>query len=206
MKVHIGRSQRSSTTGFVFGCSVPAPEVPLFGSFVRAAIQQQQADAIGLIYNIVVEDDQFVRPMISADDKMDEDEYETYLQDQRRNRQVPIEVSVLTVGYRNDSGYNHALPPQPPMLLDKIYYCDDDEIRSFTERFDFLQLILDSVDAPSDQLIAASLLKAASVHSDRDRFLKAAGRELAKLMSRDIARLQKLLKRIAPTEEVSYGK
>ncbi len=200
MKAHIGRSQRSSTTGYVFGCSVPAPEVPLFGSFVRAPIQQAQADTIGLIYNITVDDDQFVGPMISADDKMDEDEYETYLQDQRRNRQVPIEVSVLAVGYHNGSGYVHALPPQPPMLLDKIFYCADEEIREFTTRFDYLQLILDSVDVPADQLIAASLTKAASVQPDRERFLKAAGRELAKLMSRDLNRLQKLLKRIAPME------
>jgi len=196
-KVHIGRSQRSSTTGFVFGCSVPAPEVPLFGSFVRAPIQQAHADAIGLIYDITVEDDQFVGPMISADDKMDEDEYETYLQDQRRNRQVPIEVSVLTVGYRNASRYIHALPPQPPMLLDKIFYCSDEEIREFTARFDFLQLILASAEAPADQLMASALTKAASVQADKEQFLKAAGRELAILMGRDLNRLQQLLRRIA---------
>ena len=197
-KAHIGRSQRSSTTGYVFGCSVPAPEVPLFGSFVRAPIQQAQADTIGLIYNITVDDDQFVGPMISADDKMDEDEYETYLQDQRRNRQVPIEVSVLAVGYRNGAGFIHSLPPQPPMLLDKVHYCTEDEIRSFTERFEYLGLILEAPDVPADELIAVSLLKAAEVQPNRTRFLQTAGRELAKMMTRDLARLEKLLRRIKP--------
>ncbi|HLB47944.1 MAG TPA: hypothetical protein VJL59_13145 [Anaerolineales bacterium] len=195
---HIGRSQRSSTTGFVFGCSVPEPEVPLFGSFVKAPIQKQQAEAIGLIYNIVVEDDQFVRPMISAGDQMPDDEFEAYLQDQRQNRNVPIEVSVLTVGYRNGAGFIHSLPPQPPMLLDKIHYCAEDEIRSFTERFDYLGLILEAPDVPADELIAVSLLKAAEVQPNRTRFLQTAGRELAKMMTRDLARLEKLLRRIKP--------
>lgn len=194
----IGRLLKSSTREFTFACRVAEPDVPLFGSYARAPSQQNQSDVIGLIYNITVEDDPFVKQMVAASDSLPEARFENYVLDNRLRRKVPIEVSVLALGYRNSEGFVHSLPPQPPITLDKIYYCAGDEIRSFTERLDFLQLILDAPEMPADQLIVAALLKAASVRPDRDRFLKTAGRELARLLSRDLARLENLLRRIKP--------
>ena len=46
--------------------------------------------------------------------------------------QVPIEVSVLTVGYRQNGEIRHLLPPRPPLSLDVIYQCDAEELRQFT--------------------------------------------------------------------------
>ena len=57
----IGRLLRSSTTGFVFGCSVTEPDVPRFGDFVKAPAQRGRTNVLGLIYDIVIEDDPFVR-------------------------------------------------------------------------------------------------------------------------------------------------
>jgi len=140
--ITIGRLLRSSTTGFVFGCSVPEPEVPLFGAFVKVPAQKGQTEVMGLIYNIAVEDDLFVRQMVAAPD-LDE----AYIQDQRANRQVPIEVSVLAVGYRSSAGLSYALPPQPPITLDRIHPCSRAEVLEFTARFDYLRLVLDSPEA-----------------------------------------------------------
>jgi hypothetical protein len=189
----IGRLLRSSTTSYVFGCSVPEPEVPLFGAFVKAPAQRGRSEVIGLIYNIAIEDDPFVRQMIATPDLP-----EAYIQDQRVNRQVPIEVSVLAIGYRNGGGFTHDLPPQPPITLDRISPCAAAEITQFTERLDYLRLILFAPDVPADELIAVSLRLAADCQpaEDRERFLRNAGRELAKLLNRDLARLEKLLKRL----------
>ncbi len=191
----IGRLLRSATTGYVFGCSVPEPEVPLFGAFVRAPAQRGQTEVIGLIYDITIEDDPFVRQMVATPDLP-----EAYVEDQRVNRQVPIEVSVLAVGYRNQAGFQHALPPQPPITLDRISQCSPAEVLEFTARFDFLRLILDSPDAPADELIAVSLRHAADLRPPEDRtfFLRDAGKELARLLSRDLPRLENLLRRIRP--------
>ena len=193
--ITIGRLLRSSTTGYVFGCSVPEPEVPLFGMFVKAPAQRGQSEVIGVIYNISIEDDPFVRQMIATPNLP-----ETYIQDQRANRQVPLEVSVLAIGYRNGTGYVQSLPPQPPITLDRISACSDSEICDFTQQNDYLRLILDARDAPADQLIAACIQQAAACQpsQDRDRFRRNAGRELAKLMSRDLIRLENLLRRIRP--------
>ncbi len=193
--VTIGRLLRSATTGYVFGCSVPEPEVPLFGVFVRAPAQRGQTEVIGLIYDITIEDDPFVRQMVATPDLP-----EAYVEDQRVNRQVPIEVSVLAVGYRSQAGFQHALPPQPPITLDRISQCSPAEVLEFTARFDFLRLILDSPDAPADELIAVSLRHAADLRPPEDRtfFLREAGKELARLLSRDLPRLENLLRRIRP--------
>src|SRR5512143_95635 len=98
--IALGRLLRSSTTGFVFGCVVPEPDVPCFGDLVKVPAQRGQAEVIGLVYDITIEDDLFVRQMVATPDLP-----EAYILDQRENRQVPIEVSVLAVGYRNSGEF-----------------------------------------------------------------------------------------------------
>jgi len=198
--VAIGRLLRSSTTGFVFGCSVPEPDVPRFGDFVKAPAQRGRTNVIGLIYDIVIEDDPFVRQMVATRD-LDE----AYILDQRENRQVPLEVSVLSIAYDSggDSGPSQivcGLPPQPPVTLDSIRSCIASEMLACTSGFDYLRLIINSPEAPVDELIVVSLRNAAAARppEDQTRFLRLAGRELAKLMSRDLPRLENLLRRIRP--------
>jgi hypothetical protein len=191
----IGRLLRSSTTGYVFGCSVPEPDVPRFGDFVKAPAQRGRTNVIGLIYDIVIEDDPFVRQMVATRD-LDE----AYILDQRENRQVPIEVSVLSIGYTGGDNVTSGLPPQPPVTLDSIHPCTPAEVLGCTASFDYLRLIMNSPEAPADELIVVSLRKAADARPPEDRtaFLRSAGRELAKLMSRDLPRLENLLRRIKP--------
>ena len=192
----IGRLLRSSTTGYVFGCSVPEPDVPRFGDFVKAPAQRGRTNVIGLIYDIVIEDDPFVRQMVATPD-LDE----AYILDQRQNRQVPIEVAVLSIGYY--AGANRiqcGLPPQPPVTLDSIRPCSPAELLDCTSSFDYLRLIMNAAEAPADELMVVSLRNAAAARAPEDRtpFLRQAGRELARLMSRDLPRLENLLRRIRP--------
>ena len=196
----IGRLMRSATTGFVFGCTLPEPDVPRFGDFVRAPAQRGRIDVIGLVYDIVIQDDAFVRPLVAAGDLPDE-----YILDQRRNRQVPVEVSVLAVGYRQNepdgdvSGFQQGLHPQPPVTLDAIVACTRDEIAAFTERPDFLRLVLEAVEAPGEELAVVALRRAAAARlvNDRALFLRDAGRQIARLLPRDLPRLERILRRLA---------
>jgi len=195
INVTIGRLTRSTTTDYVFACKVPEPEVPTFGAFVKAPSQRGQAYVLGLIYNIAFADDMLVRQLAATDNLPEE-----MVQDQRQNRQVPIEVSVLAIGYRMNSTYVYALPPQPPVTLNQISPCDNDEICEFTQRLDFLRLILNSMVTMADELVTTAILAAAACHpnEDREKFLRSAGRELARLLGRDLARLDNLLRRIRP--------
>jgi len=197
---HIGRLLRSSTQQFVFSCRVPHPEVPQFGSFVRAPIQQNHSEVIGLISNIVVTDDPMVKEMAAAAEHYSDETFEALVLDQRQRLNISIEATVLAVGYRRDDKYIQALPPQPPVTLDKIHSCAPEEIRAFTAQLDFLRLIINATEAPSDELMATAISVAADTRpaADRQNYLKRAGRECARLLARDLTRLENLLRRIQP--------
>ncbi len=193
----VGKILKADTRTFVFGCRVNKSDVPIFGSLVKTSIQYRNATLYGLIYNIEVQDDGTTKLLSVADDVREED-----IQWQR-DRRVPVEAAVLSVGYRDDFEgqvrVRHALPPQPPITLDLVTACDDAEVMAFTSRLDFFRLILDFKDAPCDELIAAGVRLAAEARpeSQREAYRISCGQELARLMAKDAMRLENLLRRIA---------
>jgi len=188
----VGRVLRAGTRGFVIGCTVLRPDIPAFGSLVRAEGRVPGSTIYGLIYDVSLEDDAFVRHFIGANPT------EEVVQDQRQNRQVPIEVSVLSLGCSDGENIRHRLPAQPPVTLDWLYQCTGEEVRAFTARFDYFRLVLEAREAPADELLAASLRAAAAARpeDEREMFLVQAGRELARLLAGDPVRLEGLLRRL----------
>ncbi len=190
--LRVGRVMRSSTGEFTIGVRLLQADVPRFGSFVKAP-SSDGCDVIGLIYDVLIEDDPFVRQMIGADVK------DEYIRDHRENRQVPATVSVLVVGHCRDGRMLPHLPPQPPAVLDTLVTCTDGEIIRFTEDFAYFRTVLNAPDARPDELLAASLRHAAEARRGAGReFLVRAGRELARLLAFDAVRLEGLLRRIRP--------
>ena len=112
----IGRLLRASTSSFSVGCRTLEADLPIFGSLVRVELNGG-GTVYGLVYDVRVDDDPFVRQLIAAGELTEE-----YVEDQRQRRQVPVEVSVLVVGGRDRGGtVYHRLPPrcgksQPPKL------------------------------------------------------------------------------------------
>jgi len=192
----IGWVLRASTVGFTVGCRLLQPSLPQFGDLVKVPLPEQQTEIFGLIYDVQVRDDPAVRQLILVGDL----EREALL-DQRENRLVPIEVSVLVVGYQKGKQIIHGLPPQPPLSLDILVLCEDPELRAFTERLDYLQLVLNAPQIPIDELLVNNLQRAAAAcpPERRRRFLVDAGRELARLLNDDLVRLNMILRRIRPT-------
>jgi len=194
MDVEVGRIIRSSTTRFAVGCRVLRPQVLTFGSLVKAPAVGGE-EIYGLVYEVRMDDDPFVRQLAAAGEGLDAE----YVEDMRRNRQVPIEAGVLVVGHRSGGRVRQYLPPQPPSSLDVVYACAAQELVLFSERFDYFRLALENQDLPADELLAAHLRQAAEARgaSGRD-FLLDAGRELTSLLALDLARLVSLLRRLQP--------
>ena len=189
--LRVGRVMRSSTGEFTIGTRLLQADVPRFGAFVRAP-STDGCQVIGLIYDVLIEDDPFVRQLVTAD-------REEIIRDQRENRQVPATVSVLVVGHWRDGQMYPYLPPQPPAALDTLFTCTDDEVIRFTEDFSYFRTVLNAIDARPDELLAASLRHAAAARPGGGReFLVRAGRELARLLAFDAVRLEGLLRRIRP--------
>jgi hypothetical protein len=191
-RLNVGRVLRAGTQGFVVGCEVLQPDIPRFGTFVRAKGVAPGSAIYGLIYNVSLEDDLFARHFIGANTP------EEVVRDQRVNRQVPIEVSVLAVGCSDGETILHCLPPQPPVTLDWLTQCTDEEVQAFTNRLDYFQLILGAQQVPIDELLVASIRAAATARPEHEgeMFLVDAGRELARLLAVDPLRLEGLLRRL----------
>jgi hypothetical protein len=190
-RFEIGRLLRAGTTGFVVGCRVSQLDSPLFGGLVRAPLGAGY-QVYGIIHDIHIDDDGIVRQLVTADNIDD-----AVIADNRINRNVPVEISVLTVGYQENGQIKHLLPPRPPLSLDVIYQCSETELRQFTStgRFGYFRHILRAQDAPIGELLAAHLEQAKAAHKSAgdSNWVNAATQELITLLRDDYPRLMSVL-------------
>ncbi len=190
--IEIGRLLRSGTTGFVVGCRVSQLEAPSFGALVRVPLEAAY-QVYGLIYDIHIDDDGLVRQLITAEDVPEE-----VLRDNRENRNVPVEIGVLALGYQEGERIRHLLPPRPPLSLDAIYLCTPEEIAAFTGvgNFGYFRHILRDEDKPVDELLAAHLMAArdAQESAGNPAWLAQALSELIALKRDDYQGLMNLLR------------
>jgi hypothetical protein len=189
--IQIGRLLRASTSGFVVGCRVTQLTSPTFGALVSVPLDNDQA-IYGLVYDIHIDDDGLVRQLVTADgvDPM-------VIEDNRLNRNVPLEVSVLAVGHLQGKRIFHLLPPRPPLSLDEIYLCDVNELCRFTSagRFGYFRHILRAADLPVGELLAAHLqqAQAAQTQAGDSHWVSRATQELITLLRDDYATLMSVL-------------
>ena len=195
-QIEIGRLLRAGTTGFIAGCSVSQFEAPAFGGLVRAPLGNGY-QVYGLIYDIHIDDDGLVRQLVTAENVSAE-----VMRDNRERRIVPVEMSVLSVGYEQDGRIFHLLPPRPPLSLDVIYLCDDGDLARFTSagKFGYLRHILRAQDAPIGEMLAAHIQQAGAAHSSPKPALsyvegwkEAAVQELITLLRDDYPTLMSVL-------------
>lgn len=187
----IGRLLRAGTTGFVVGVRVSQWDAPAFGSMVSATLSNGYT-IYGLITDIHIDDDGLVKQLISAD-VVDP----AIIADNRENRNVPIEISVISIGYRENGEIRHLLPPRPPLSLDTIHLCSDEEVRFFTAagKFGYFRHILRASDHPVGELLAAHLEQAHTAHLKQGGtdWGEAATKELIVLLRDDYPTLMSVL-------------
>ncbi|HUF40230.1 MAG TPA: hypothetical protein VMN57_17035 [Anaerolineales bacterium] len=187
----IGRLLRAATAGFVIGMRVSEWDAPEFGALVRIPLGPGY-EIYGLIHDIHIDDDGLVRQLITADD-VDE----AVIADNRENRNIPIEISVIAVGHAQGDRIRHTLPPRPPLSLDAIYLCDDAELAAFTGAgsFGYFRHILRAEDAPVGELLSAHLEQSnrAHIRNGDPEWIREASRELIVLLRDDYPTLMSVL-------------
>ena len=190
-QIQIGRLLRAGTAGFVVGCRVSQLEAPSFGGLVRVSLPDDY-HVFGLIYDIHIDDDGLVRQLVTAENVDD-----GIIQDNRVNRNVPLEMSVLAVGYQQGAHISHLLPPRPPLSLDAIYLCDAAEIRAFTSagHFGYFRHVLRATDLPVGELLAAHVQQASAAHAvaGNNTWIESATQELITLLRDDYPTLMSVL-------------
>jgi hypothetical protein len=154
--ISAGRLLRSNTRGCVVGCHVSQP-APAFGSMIN--IPTNNGKVFGLVYDIHIDDDGLIRQLATAGSLPDE-----VILDNRINRNVPVEMSIIFVGYSVENKISHLLPPHPPLSLDKMYICDPEDLRNFTNagHFGYFRHIISGQDIPAGELLSAHLQAAST--------------------------------------------
>jgi hypothetical protein len=190
--IEIGRLLRASISGCVVGCRVSQLTVPAFGSLVRIPLDQAGSQVYGLIYDIHIDDDGLVRQLVTAEGVAEE-----VILDNRVNRNVPVEISVIFTGYTQGEAVYHLLPPRPPLTLDAMYLCSEQEVIRFVQarRFGYFRHILRANDLPYGELLAAHLQQAAAAQraAGDTAWARAAAQEIITLLRDDYPTLMSVL-------------
>ena len=188
MSIKIGHLLRAGTTGFVAGCSVSQMETPAFGTLVRVPLEKDYS-VYGLIHDIHIEDDGLVRQLVTTGNISAE-----VMHDNRERRIVPVEMSVLAVGYELEGKISHLLPPRPPLSLDEIFLCTDGELAKFTGagKFGYFRHVLQAKDIPIGELLAAHILQVKQKTKD-EKWVERATQELITLLRDDYPTLMSVL-------------
>ncbi|MFZ3071285.1 MAG: hypothetical protein WA110_09230 [Anaerolineaceae bacterium] len=197
-KIPIGKLLRADNRQFVAGCRVRELETPALGALCKVRLEDQ-TEIFGLITNIVITDDGLVKQLVSGLSIPGE-----YTADNRYNRNLPVEIHVLTVGYQHDGRLYHRLPPRPPLSLDALYLCDDRELVRFTSmgRYGYFRHILRFQDQPIEELLVAHLAQARSAQLSLGNldWYSGACKELITLLRDDYAKLVSVLNALAELE------
>jgi hypothetical protein len=166
-------------------------EIPPLGSLVRT----------GGIYGIVagagtssLEPNR--RPIARGRDEASEEA--VYQSSPQLSKLLRSEFEAVVVGYRDGDRLCQYLPPRPARIHAFVYLCQPDEVREFSNKLDFLAILLNAaLPAPAEEVVAAALRQMARAQEDGRAFLVVAGKELAGLLSGDFIRLKNILGRLS---------
>lgn len=206
-KDQIGYLLRASTSGGVAGCRVAELELPQLGGMLRIP-QAHDYQIFGLLYDMHIDDDGLVRQLVTAENISEE-----VIIDNRIHRSVPIELSMIFIGYQIQGETIHLLPPRPPLTLDEVYVCSAAEICAFTRsgRFGWFRHILRGTDFPVAEVLASHIRQASLAHQQYGNpgWSNAATQEVITLLRDDYPTLMQVLgaladARISPAE-VQHG-
>jgi hypothetical protein len=108
------------------------------------------------------------------------------------------EFTVRLVGYDDGQRICHYLPPQPPPLHYSVHECSLEQVKAFTERLRYLNLLLAATEIPPEQLLAAHIRQVYGARSSDDEWLARVAREVSGLLKSDYERLMTVLYGIEP--------
>ena len=192
MSHRVGEVVEAASTSFVAQC-YRLNEAPPLGSLVQTGSPL----VYGVVYRIATEPLDASRPVLARGEDAGSEE-EIFSNNPQLARLLTTRFEALITGHSVDGRFKHFLPPLPPGVHSFVYLCSAEEVVRFTNRFDFLSLVLGSGLPVADEVAGACLRSAACAHSDGPDFLTQASAALATQLASEVPRLNSILRRIAP--------
>ncbi len=192
----VGEVIEASTTDFAAQCYELYQSPPL-GSLVKTILPLEgPVELYGIVYNATTASlEPGRRPIARGKDETSEEA--VYQQSPQLSKLLRTEFGTLVVGHRENEKLYRYLPPKPARIHGFVYLCSPDEVREFSQSFDFLNILINThLPVPVVELAAAALRQMSQVYEDRQKFLVAAGKELAILLGGDFNRLKAILSKI----------
>ncbi len=156
---YIGRMLSANSRECVVSALTPQNEIPAFGSMLRIPMGEGQPEIYGVVTDVTLEEDGFLRQIAGSADISEE-----VIRDAQENRNVPIVIRVAFIGYMEGDKVLHLLPPRPPVTLTEIYPCTNRDICEFTRKLGYLRLLLNITNLPAGELLAVHLRLTAKAH------------------------------------------
>ncbi|MGL5035306.1 MAG: HAS-barrel domain-containing protein [Microcystaceae cyanobacterium] len=207
---HIAEVIETTTTDFLAQCLEPEdlsfPAMPPFGSWVKA-MDEESGNLIMAIVSYVttspIDSIHRARALGLSLTELREQQPQIFamLKTEFRATIVGFEVPVLSRNGRalSDRGQvYHYLPPRPPQIHQAVYQCDRGEIIYFTEKPDFLRILLQISNVPVDALMAATIREVYTLRDFDRAWLVNLGRNLSLLLKDDYDRLHYILSQVMP--------
>ena len=189
----VGEVIEASTTDFVAQCYELYQSPPL-GSLVKTG--DSGGELYGVVYNAATTSlEPGRRPIARGKDEASEEEI--YRSNPQLLKLLRSEFNALVVGHRQGDKLYHYLSPQPARIHGFVYLCPPEEVKEFSQSFNFLTILVNThLSVAQDELIAACLRQMSQIYEDRHAFLVAAGKELATLLGGEYNQLKAILERI----------
>ena len=189
----VGEVIAASTTDFVAQCYELYQSPPL-GSLVKT--KDESVELYGIVCNATTTSlEPGRRPIARGKDETSEEEI--YRSSPQLLKLLRSEFGALVVGHKQGDKLYHYLPPKPARIHSFVYLCSPEEVKEFSQSFDFLNILINTrLPVSADELIAACLRNMSQVSEDHHAFLVAAGKELAILLGGNFNQLKAILGRI----------
>jgi hypothetical protein len=189
----IGEVIETSSAEFTAQC-YKLDQAPPLGSLVKT--QDKLGEIYGIVYDVETHGLEPGRRVVARGENLKAEE-EIFAANPQLSRLLTTDFRVLIVGHVEGKRWHHYLPPKSASIHSFVYCCRPEEVKVFTQALDFLSLIINArIPVSVDEVIGACLRYASQVHHDPDAFLVRAGKELARMLSSDVNRLNSLLKRL----------
>lgn len=189
----IGEIVESTSTEFTAEC-YELNTIPSLGSLVK--VTESSLEIFGIVCQsgtAGIEPGR--RPVARGKDEKSEEA--VYQSSPQLLKLLRSEFQVLIVGFKTGEKIYQYLPPQPAHIHAFVHVCSPEEIKQFSQSFDFLSILVNNrLQMPVEELVAATLREMSKAQSDPRSFLVTAGKTLTAMLSGDYRRLKTILARL----------